>query len=192
MIIRQRIRSLEQFVREMLNRCSIPTVTSSGLFFRLLELWPASMHLLQALSEFTWLLGPKDFDLKGSITWKKQTNKQKPVRVANSCLTVDNDHFRRSHAHRRYCPLLSPTSSSFDYQVWHFCTTEQEPQSNQRARTQEKTCTRTPAPHVAAVSSLTLNGDTNQPSSCKFPSPPFVLGEVSAISIFNERGDIEC
>lgn len=84
-----------------------------------------------------------------------------------------------------YRPPAHPLITSCD-------TTEQEPQSNQRARAQEKTCARTPAPHVAAASSLTLHGDTNQPSSFKFPSQPFVLGEVSAITIFNERGDIEC
>lgn len=59
------------------------------------------------------------------------------VRVKKSCLTADNDHSWRCHAHRQYCPSLSP-SSSFDHWCWPFCTTEQEPQSNQRARIHRK------------------------------------------------------
>lgn len=41
------------------------------------------------------------------------------------------------------------------------------------------------------ISVVPLNCDTNQPLSCQFPSWTFVLGDVSAITIFNERGDIE-
>lgn len=190
MIIRQRIRCPEQFVREMLNRCSIPTVSSSGLFFRLLELWPASMHLLQALSECICLLGPKDFDLKGSITLKKKPKKTWELRIpAWQSTMISSDGVTPTDGTVLcYRPPAHPLITSCDTSAQR----NREPQSNQRARAQEKTCARTPDPHVAAVSSLTLRGDTNQPSSCKFPSQPFVLGEVSAITIFNERGDIEC